>query len=249
MTNDQQFPYEERPGDPYSGRIGGPYGDDPRVGVPGSNDAPIYADMAQTGDVENEARTREAVASDDPAYIRARIEQTRSELSRDVDALGDKVDPNKIAQRQGDRLKSKVTGLKDRVMGAADDAQGTAERAGEATADAAERVMRKAEGNPFAVGLMAFGAGLLVASLIPASRKETELAASARDAAQPLVDEVKGVAQEAAEHLKEPAQEAANAVKEQATDSVQSLRSDTMSEAQGLQSEAEQARNRVQDQT
>jgi len=46
------------------------------------------------------------------------------------------------------------------------------------------KVAAKAEGNPLAVGLIAFGVGLLAASLIPASTKEKELASSIKDSAQ-----------------------------------------------------------------
>ncbi|GGA71292.1 hypothetical protein GCM10011490_22460 [Pseudoclavibacter endophyticus] len=218
---------------------------------PGPNvPEPIYDDLNRPvgpGAGVRRDDTGANVDPDDPDAIRARIEATRSELSADVDALGDKVDPAKVAQRQGDRVKSRLTGMKDRIMGAADDARGSAGDAGDAASDAAHRVKEKAEGNPFAVGMIAFGAGLLLSSLFPASRKETELAADAREKAQPLIEGAKDVAQESAEHLKEPAQDAANAVREQATSSAESLRTDATSEAQNVRGEAEQARQNVQD--
>ena len=68
---------------------------------------------------------------------------------------------------------------------------------------------RQARGNPLAAGAVALAAGWLVGSLLPASAKERELATSAKDQAQPLLDEAKSVAQETAEGLKEPAQQAA----------------------------------------
>ena len=43
--------------------------------------------------------------SSDPEQIRAEIEQTRSSLSNDVDALADQANPRNIARRQVDTVK------------------------------------------------------------------------------------------------------------------------------------------------
>ena len=135
--------------------------------------------------------------SDSPDEIRADIEQTRRELGSDVDALADKVSPSKIVDRQTDKVKNAFGSVRERVMGAADDAGSPVSDAGRtASSTSKDRVVAKAEGNPLAVGLIAFGVGLLVASLIPASAKEKEVAAEVKDQAQPLVDEVTDVAKE-----------------------------------------------------
>ena len=57
----------------------------------------------------------------DPEVIREEIERTRQELGDDVDALADKVNPTKIAQRQTDKVKGALGNVKDRVMGTAGD--------------------------------------------------------------------------------------------------------------------------------
>ncbi|MET0673686.1 MAG: DUF3618 domain-containing protein, partial [Microbacterium pygmaeum] len=132
--------------------------------------------------------------SDSPDVIRADIERTRQELGSDVDALADKVNPSKIVDRQVDRVRGAFGSVRDRVMGAADDAGSTLSDAGSQLGDVKDRVVSKAEGSPLAVGLIAFGAGLLLASLIPASAKEKDLAATVKDQAQPLVDQVTDVA-------------------------------------------------------
>jgi hypothetical protein len=90
--------------------------------------------------------------------------------------------------------------------------------AGDAMGEAGQRVKAKADGNPLAVGLIAFGVGWLVASLIPASEKEQQLAASEKDAAQPLVHEAADAAKQVACDLKEPAQNASRSVKDAAQD-------------------------------
>ncbi|HYI32613.1 MAG TPA: DUF3618 domain-containing protein, partial [Glaciibacter sp.] len=126
----------------------------------------------------------------DPEVIREEIERTRQELGEDVDALADKVNPSKIAQRQTDKVKGKLGSVKDRVMGSAGDVKervmgsaddvkgrvkGSAEDAkdkmgavGDAVTDAPRRATQAAQGNPLAVGLIAFGVGWLASAFIPA---------------------------------------------------------------------------------
>ena len=57
--------------------------------------------------------------TNDPEQIKADIEVTRAELSRDVDALAETVRPANVVQRQKDKVTSKVFGAKDSVMGGA----------------------------------------------------------------------------------------------------------------------------------
>ena len=60
--------------------------------------------------------------SNDPEQIRREIERTRSELSDNVNALGDKVNPGSIAKRQVSRVRGAATSVKDAVLGSASDA-------------------------------------------------------------------------------------------------------------------------------
>lgn len=62
--------------------------------------------------------------SSDPAQIRREIEQTRRDLSRNVDALTDQVTPGNMARREVNRVGEGLRGLKDRVMGSNDDDYG-----------------------------------------------------------------------------------------------------------------------------
>ena len=187
--------------------------------------------------------------TDSPDQIRADIERTRRELGGDVDALADKVTPSKIVHRQTDKVRGAFGSLRDRVMGAADDAGSSLSGAGSAAAgqvsDAKDRLAAKAEGNPLAVGLIAFGAGLLAASLIPASTKEKQVAAEVKDKAQPLVDEAAQVAQDVGEHLKGPAQDAATAVKDAAAQSVDAVKTETQSAASQVKDQAQQSREHL----
>ncbi|MDN4613986.1 DUF3618 domain-containing protein [Leifsonia sp. F6_8S_P_1B] len=195
--------------------------------------------------------------SDDPDVIRANIEATRRDLSGDVDALADKVTPSKIADRQVRKVKGAFHSLSEKVMGSDDDdGYGTgsghrspgelASDAGDKVSEVGHRAVAKAQGNPLAVGLIAFGVGALVASLIPPSQKEQELAADVKEKAQPLVQEVQGVAKQVADDLKEPAQQAAQQVKETAQEAASTVKDEAQTKAGEVKDEAQGARERVQ---
>ncbi|MEN2736390.1 DUF3618 domain-containing protein [Microbacterium sp. X-17] len=194
--------------------------------------------------------------TDDPDVIRAEIESTRRNLSGDVDALADKVTPSKIAERQKRKVKGAFHSFTERIMGSDDPYdphRGVGEATGDAigdakdaTVEAGRHVVAKAEGNPVAVGLIAFGVGLLAASLIPASDKEQELAAKAKDAAQPMLHEAAEVGKQVAHDLQEPAQEAVQAVKDTAQESVETVKAEAAERANDVAEDARDAGQHVQ---
>ena len=188
--------------------------------------------------------------SNDPEQIRREIERTRAELSDNVNALGDKVNPGSIAKRQVGRVRGAATSVKDAVLGSASDAadttQSIAGEVGGAVADAPTAVARKAQGSPIAAGLIAFGAGLLVSSMLPASRVEQQAAEKVKDTAQPLVEDLTDTAKEIAENLKEPAQQAIEEVKSTATDAAATVKDDATSAADDVKSQAQDSKNALQ---
>ena len=134
--------------------------------------------------------------SNDPDVIRAQIEQTRAGLSSDVNELGEKVSPAQIAKRQRDKVKGGVMAVKDHIMGATDTAQNSAGGAmssvGDAVSNAPGKVAQQTKGSPMAAGLIAFGAGVLLSALIPASKPEAQAAAAIKEQAQPLGRSIDG---------------------------------------------------------
>ncbi|KQR15945.1 DUF3618 domain-containing protein [Cellulomonas sp. Leaf334] len=187
--------------------------------------------------------------STDPDQIREDIERTRAELSSDVDALTDKVSPTQVAQRQADKVRSAVSDVKEKVMGGVSDgvdgAGSAASSLGGTAAGLPHAAKDRARGNPLAAGLVAFGAGWLIASLLPATRQEQQLATAAKEQAAPLVQEAKDAAQGLAENLREPALGAAAAVKDRATEAGASLKDEGRSAASDLRSDATQAADDV----
>lgn len=199
--------------------------------------------------------------SNDPEELRSEIEQTRANLSQNVNALGEAVTPGAIARRQVDKVKGAGVGVKDKIMGSAEDARSSvsgsvsglgdsagnvAGAAGNMAGSAQQTARRKAQGNPLAAGLIALGAGWLVGSLLPASEKERQAAGTVKEKAQPLVSEAQSVAKEAAQNLQQPAQEAVENVKATAQDASQTVKSEGQSATEDVKSSVQDSKETVQ---
>jgi len=188
-----------------------------------------------------------------PEQVRSDIEQTRTQLSGDVDRLVERTSPRRIAERRTARVRSAMRNTKERVMGvpseggqkvheAADTArQGVQQAAGtvkegahqtaEAVRSAPQAAARQAQGNPVAAGLIAFGGGLLLASLLPTTPAERQAGRQIREQAGELAEPVKDVAQNLAEDGKTTLRHSAEQVREAAV--------------QGAQATGEEARNQT----
>jgi hypothetical protein len=218
------------------------------------------------------------MTSSDPDVIRRQIEDTRRELSYDVDALNEKVNPARVVDRRVTAAKGKMTNLKEKVMGsahdttyhaqgaasnaagsvqnaassAADSVQGAAASAATAVQQAPDTIVRQTQGNPLAAGLIAFGVGWLVSSLLPASEKERQLAQQAetaiRENKDALIEPAKQVAQEIGDELKPAAQQAVESVKATAQDAASTVTEEGKSAAADVQGQAKQAKTTVQSQ-
>jgi hypothetical protein len=215
--------------------------------------------------------------STDPDQIRSEIEQTQRELSADVDALTDKVSPQRIVERRVRGTRTAMTNVKDRIMGSTSDAYQTtgsaASGVGESfsarasaardtvagTASAVDTVRsapdtarRSTQGNPLAAGLIAFGAGWLLSALLPASEPEQRVASQVKDFAaeqgRPVAEQLGQAGQQAAQELKESAQQRAEAVKETAADAASTVTGEAQSAASDVTDQAQQAAGRVREQ-
>jgi ElaB/YqjD/DUF883 family membrane-anchored ribosome-binding protein len=217
--------------------------------------------------------------SNDPDEIRADIERTRAALSDDVDDLAESVKPRSVARRQVDKVKDAVGGVKDRVMGSDDDydtgAMGTvsdkayaardavadkayaakdtvserASEAAEAVREAPTAVKQKTQGNPLAAGVIAFGLGMLVSSLIPSSEKERRAVSTLQDNLEPVKQKATEVARDMGESLRPAAQDAAESVKSTAQEGVESVRQEGQAAAQDVKDQARDSKETVQQQS
>jgi hypothetical protein len=164
------------------------------------------------------------------------IARTRRELTYDVDALQDKVSPTAIMERRKSAVRGRLMATKDRVMGTGQSVMGSgriaAEGVGYATSNVGEGIEDRVEGSPLAAGLVAFGAGMVIAGLIPATKAEAEgaqrLKEVAREHGEPVVEEVRVAAQEVGAQLKEKASEAVDELSSSAQDSAQHVREEAV---------------------
>ena len=132
------------------------------------------------------------------------------------------------------------------LHGAKDTAAARLSDAGTAISHAPDQVKAKTQGNPLAAGLIAFGAGMLLSSLIPPSQKEREAADQLKTAAQPLATQVTDAAKDMVQDLKEPAQEAMENVKATATDAAQNVKAEGQTAATDVKDRANDAKDHVQ---
>ncbi len=190
--------------------------------------------------------------SNDPDVIRAQIEATRAGLSQDVNELGEKISPAQIAKRQREKVVGGVMGVKDHIMGSAgtakDSTGGAMSGVGDAVSGAPGKVAQQTKGSPMAAGLIAFGVGMLLSAIAPASQPEAKAAAALKEQAQPLIEQVTGSAKEVAGNLQEPAQQALESVKSTATDAVDTVKEEGNSAVSDVKDQAQDAKDTVQQQ-
>lgn len=128
-----------------------------------------------------------------------------------------------------------VDSTRETLSHAKDQVSHAGERAQDAAHDAVTNVREQTEGNPFAAGLVAFGVGWLVSSLLPASDAETQAAQRAGDLARehggPVVEQAKQAAAEVGQELQGHAQEAAQQVKERTQEATENIREEARSSA------------------
>jgi hypothetical protein len=176
--------------------------------------------------------------------VRNDIERTRAGLTDTFDEIGERVSPRRIVQRRTDRMRDGFRNAKETVMGTASSAGGSesgmADSAMSTVTDAPDMARRQTEGNPIAAGLIAFGGGLLLASILPKTDTEQHAAEQLRphvdavkqqamDAGREMKDELSASAQDAAEQVKQVASQATAEVKDEASSVAHDVRSTTTS--------------------
>lgn len=220
--------------------------------------------------------------SSDPDQIRDEIDRTQRELSADVDALTEKLSPPKIVERRVQATRDAMTNVKDKIMGSTgqdspnvretaasqaagvgqavsdrafavrDSAAASVSSAAGAARSAPNLVRRQATGNPLAAGLIAFGAGWLLSSLLPASAPEQQVATQVKDFAtehgRPVAQQLGQAGQQAAERLRESAQQRAESVKDTAADAASTVSGEAQSAASHVTSQAQESASTVREQ-
>lgn len=201
-----------------------------------------------------------------PDHLRMQTDITRENLSRDVDALADKVSPSAIVGRRKASMQNRLTRMRTAVMGSAEQAtsttkdasrsamEGVAEAGGAVTAavqEAPAQIKRTTQGSPIAAGLVAFGAGLIVSALLPTSKTEQQTAMRLKDSAEPALAPLKDHAREAATEMKDELQPAARdavtQIKETASEAANETRQHAQQAAADVAGHAQQASSTTAD--
>lgn len=210
----------------------------------------------------------------DPDLIRSDINRTRQEMDQTLDVIEEKVSPSRIVQRRTDRLRSAVAGARERVMGsteelssplsgngdvgqraseraqaAGDRISGAARDVSDSVQQAPEVVRTRTQGNPLAAGLVAFGAGLLVGSLLPETKQEQQATQRVKERLEPVKQELAEAGKEVAEELKTEAQAKAEDAKQSVTQATETVKEEAQDASSTVQEEAQERAGQVRDST
>ncbi len=199
--------------------------------------------------------------------VRADIMRTRENLGQDLDAIGDKISPRQAVRRRTDRVRGTLTDMKERVMGSAESATSAVSSEGSSVAgsvrdaasdvassvaDAAsgaadavrhgpDVVKKQTEGNPMAVGLIAFGLGVLAGTILPSTRTEKSMAPQLRErVVEPMKETASETAREVGQDLRGSTEEAAERVKQTAQEGAQRLTEEARHRMADVKSEVQE---------
>jgi hypothetical protein len=140
--------------------------------------------------------------SNDPNVIRQEIESTRVELSSDVDALTNKVNPRRMASERVERARGRLGRVKDKVMGSATHGRQAvgqrASHAGHRLTDTAHQASDAVSGAAHQASSAATGAAHQASDAVSGAAHQASSAASgathrASDAASSVAGRVRAV--------------------------------------------------------
>jgi len=178
---------------------------------------------------------------EEPDRVRRDIEATRASLTRDVDLLAEKTSPRQVARRRWTAVREKVMGsteqgrhavgdtassVQDKAHEAASTVQDKAHDAADAVRSAPQAVATQTQGNPLAAGIIAFGVGMLAATLMPVTEAERRAGQQIKEHSGDLTEKVKDVAGDLKDDLSGSAQQAVGEVRATAQDAVQTTKSE-----------------------
>jgi Protein of unknown function (DUF3618) len=205
-------------------------------------------ELAETVKPKNVAQRQVDKVKEAASNVRDRVMGSDDD-EYDGSALGTVTDRTYSAKDAvADKAYAAREAVSDKAYAARDTVSEKASEAREAVGRAPTTVKRKAQGNPLAAGVIAFGLGMLVSSLIPSSEKERQAVSQLQDNLEPVKDKASEVAREVAENLKEPAQEAAQSVKTAATEGAENVRQEGAAAAAEVKDQAQASKETVQQQ-
>lgn len=202
-----------------------------------------------------------------PRIVERQVQRTRSTMTnlkdRIMGSAGDQA-PATGAGTMGTGMSSSMSSARGAAMENASSAKDTAlENASSArdavlemassAADAAGSVpdaaRQRTRGNPLVAGLVAFGAGWLLSSLLPATGPEQQVASQVKDLATekggPVAEQLSQAGQQAGQELRESARQRAGSVRETAAGAASAVTDEARSQASDVAGHAQQAGSAV----
>jgi len=196
--------------------------------------------------------------------IRQDIERRRGDLGETLEALGDRMSPKKVAGRAKADVAEKLDEARARVNPGRlvriglDRAKSALGGDGERrplpapARPAASRRSPAARGQhdgsatgPLVAGAVAFGGGLAVASLLPSSPRERQLAGEVRQRIEPVKRQAVDAGRSVLHELQPAAQGRADAVRQRAADAAEELKRRAEQATEDVTAEGRQAGRRV----
>ena len=150
--------------------------------------------------------------------LRHEAETQRERMGGTLDAIGDRLSPERMVERRKAAVGQTLRNMKESVMGSPGYHEPATERlraqAGDArdsehVQQAPQALADQARGNPVAAGIIAFGAGVLLATVLPSSRTEQRVVAEANPQLQQAAQQLKQAGQDVASDARDHAREAA----------------------------------------
>ena len=202
-------------------------------------------DLAESVKPQSVARRQADKVKDAVGSVKERV-MGSDEDDYYSDSVADKTSAARDAV--ADRAYAAKDAVADKAYAAKDTVSEKTSEARDMVRQAPTTVKRKTQGNPLAAGVVAFGLGMLVSSLIPSSEKEREAVSRVQENLEPVKEKATEVAQDMAENLRPAAQEAADSVKLTAQEGVESVKQEGQAAAADIRDQAEASKETVQEQ-
>ena len=204
------------------------------------------------------------------------VARAKADVAERVEQVRERVSPARIVERRTERLRLGIRSVQDSLMERKDDvvrgnqleagarvtdtvrarSQRVAERTSDVAGTVADRAQRapgglraKAGEHPFVAGLLAFGGGVLVASLVAPSNRERKIARQVTETAQPVKDQAIEAGRSVADEIQETAQDRAAQVKKQAGKAATEVKQQARASTQRTKGQAKKATTQVKRQT
>lgn len=210
--------------------------------------------------------------------LRAEAAAHRQSIATDLELMGDRVSPSRMAERRKARLRERVFGVRDTVFGSSQRGSSSARYTDYAYGSSASSLQASGstggsseggrasgaldavkdhtpdslgevtEGSPLAAAVVGFGIGMLAATILPSSPDEQRAARKLQPHLEGAAAALGQTGQEAVENVKPEAQQAVADLKDSAMDSVETVKSDAQSAADQVKDTAQTKTDEVRSQ-